>query len=94
MTTLKCLSGLGMYINTIGHVMNFMANMANADDNRGRSVMYDRKYESWYDATSSVLRGIVKSLNEVKNKKDPRPEEKENKHDDGPTHLIFSRQED
>jgi len=98
-TTLKCLNGFGMYINTLGHVLNFVANMANADDARSRHAMRGYQCESWYGNLSNALSGLAKSLDQVKKiQKDarvpsPRPQEEEKKHDDGP-HLIFTHQED
>jgi hypothetical protein len=98
-TTLKCLNGFGMYINTLGHVLNFVANMANAEDIKARSAMRGYQHESWYGNLTSTLGSIARSLEQVKkNQKEarapsPRAQEEEKKHDDGP-HLIFTHQED
>lgn len=78
MNYLKAFSGVGMYINTVGHVMNFVATMISQDESRGRSAMNDCRYQSWYESLTTNLDRMRRAVEQLK-KEVKLPEDDEKK---------------
>ena len=79
MNYLKALNGVGMYINTVGHVMNFVVTMMSLDESRGRSAMNDCRYHSWYDSLTTNLDRLRRAVEQLKKDDVKLPEDDEKK---------------